>query len=129
MRHLLQAELVCTDHAGQKGRARPSAPGYFLSDGRLLQDFFYVCPVHLKDRYFCTPKIDEAAVKAKKDKEWEEEKEKLKKEYEEKQRKKKEKEKEKEKEKDKDKDEKKNEKHEGDETAEVCRACISLLCL
>jgi hypothetical protein len=126
MRHLLQAELVCTDHARQKGIARPSVPGYLLSDGWLLQDFFYVCPVHLKDRYFCTPKIDEAAVKAKKDKEWEEEKEKLKKEYEEKQRKKKEKEKEKdkdkEKDKNKDKDEKKDEKQEGDESAEVRNA-------
>ncbi|EHK46931.1 hypothetical protein TRIATDRAFT_217303 [Trichoderma atroviride IMI 206040] len=70
------------------------------------KDFFYICPVHLKDRNFCSPKIDEDAVKAKREKELAEEKEKLKKEYEEKQRKKKEKEKEKEKEKDKDKKDK-----------------------
>ncbi|KAF5024267.1 hypothetical protein F66182_3660 [Fusarium sp. NRRL 66182] len=72
------------------------------------KDFFFVCAVHLKDRYFCTPKIDEDAAKAKREKEVEEEKERLKKEYEERQKKKKEKEKEKkkdgEKEKDKDKD-------------------------
>ncbi|RFU81680.1 aaa-atpase vps4-associated 1 domain-containing [Trichoderma arundinaceum] len=68
------------------------------------KDFFYICPVHLKDRYFCTPKVDEDAVKAKREKELAEEKDKLMKEYEEKQRKKKEKEKEKEKEKDKEKD-------------------------
>ncbi|KAH8168346.1 AAA-ATPase vps4-associated protein 1 domain-containing protein [Sarocladium implicatum] len=70
------------------------------------KDFFYVCPIHLKDRNFCLPKIDEAAVAAKKrEKELKEETEKLKKEYEEKQRKKKEKEAEKdEKDKDKDKD-------------------------
>ncbi|KID90489.1 hypothetical protein MGU_02366 [Metarhizium guizhouense ARSEF 977] len=56
------------------------------------KDFFYVCPSHLKDTYFCTPKIDEAALKAKREKEIAEETEKLKKEYEERQRKKKEKE-------------------------------------
>ncbi|PNY30069.1 Uncharacterized protein TCAP_00026, partial [Tolypocladium capitatum] len=63
------------------------------------KDFFYVCPVHLQDRYFCTPKIDEEAVKARREKELAEETEKLKKEYEERQRKKKDKES-----KDKDKD-------------------------
>ncbi|PTB63171.1 DUF1742-domain-containing protein [Trichoderma citrinoviride] len=68
------------------------------------KDFFYICPAHLKDRYFCTPNIDEDAVKAKREKELAEEKEKLVKEYQEKLRKKKEKEKEKEKEKSKDKD-------------------------
>ncbi|KAK4063778.1 hypothetical protein Trihar35433_8486 [Trichoderma harzianum] len=68
------------------------------------KDFFYICPLHLKDRYFCTPKIDEEAIKAKREKDLAEEKDKLMKEYQEKQRKKKEKEKEKEKEKDKDKD-------------------------
>ncbi|KAM0207679.1 hypothetical protein ACHAQI_007476 [Fusarium lateritium] len=85
------------------------------------KDFFFVCPVHLKDRYFCTPKIDEEAAKKKREKELEEEKERVKKEYEEKQKKKKEKEekkdkddkdkddKEKDKDKDKDKDEKKDE--------------------
>ncbi|CAH0015163.1 unnamed protein product [Clonostachys rhizophaga] len=66
------------------------------------KDFFYICPVHLKDRNFATPKIDEEAAKAKREKELAEEKEKLMKEYEERQKKKKEKEKEKEKEKDKD---------------------------
>ncbi|KAL6898563.1 DUF1742 domain-containing protein [Trichoderma evansii] len=74
------------------------------------KDFFYICPVHLKDRNFCSPKIDEDAVKAKREKELAEETEKLKKEYEEKQRKKKEKEKEKEKEKDKEKDKKEKDK-------------------
>ncbi|KAF4122037.1 Pfam:DUF1742 [Geosmithia morbida] len=44
-----------------------------------------------KDRYFCTPKVDEEAEKARRDRELAEETEKLKREYEEKQRKKKEK--------------------------------------
>jgi hypothetical protein len=57
----------------------------------LVEDFFYVCPTHLKDKYFCTPKIDEEALKAKREKALAEETEKLKKEYEERQRKKKEK--------------------------------------
>ncbi|KAI1129817.1 VPS4-associated protein 1 [Nemania abortiva] len=71
------------------------------------QDFFYVCPAHLKDRGFCSPIIDHEAVAArKKKKEMDEEVERLKKEYEEKQRKKKEKEAEKDKDKDKDKDKK-----------------------
>ncbi|GJN76428.1 AAA-ATPase vps4-associated protein 1 domain-containing protein [Purpureocillium lilacinum] len=76
------------------------------------KDFFYVCPVHLKDRNFATPKIDEEAVKAKREKELAEETEKLKKEYEERQQRKKDKEakkkedKDKDKEKDKDKDSK-----------------------
>jgi len=74
-----------------------------------LQDFFYVCPSHLKDRGFCSPIVDQAAVEAKKKKEMEEEVERVKKEYEEKQKKKKEKEKEKEKSKDKDKDGKNDE--------------------
>jgi hypothetical protein len=90
----------------------------WLSD---CKDFFYVCPGHLKDRYFCSPKIDEEAVKAKREKELAEEKEKLKKEYEEKQRKKKEKkekeakEKEKDKGKDKDKDDKKDDSDQKDD--------------
>ncbi|KAM3512110.1 hypothetical protein MY11210_004246 [Beauveria gryllotalpidicola] len=73
-------------------------------------DFFYVCAVHLRDRYFCTPRIDEEAAKAKREQELEAEKAKLKKEYEEKQRKKKEKEEKDKKDKnkdDKDKDDKK----------------------
>lgn len=53
------------------------------------QDFFYVCPVHLKDTRFATPIVDEAAIAAKKKKEMDEELERVKKEYEEKQRKKK----------------------------------------
>ncbi|CAM1500432.1 Fc.00g095940.m01.CDS01 [Cosmosporella sp. VM-42] len=69
------------------------------------KDFFFICPVHLKDHYFCTAKIDQDALKAKREKELEEEKDRLKKEYEERQRKKKEKEaKKKDKDGDKDKD-------------------------
>ena len=56
-----------------------------------------MCLVHLKDRGFCSPIIDNDAIAAKKKREMDEEVEKLKKEYEEKQRKKKEKEAEKEK--------------------------------
>ncbi|KAK4072985.1 uncharacterized protein Triagg1_5662 [Trichoderma aggressivum f. europaeum] len=82
------------------------------------KDFFYICPVHLKDRYFCTPKIDEDAIKAKREKDLAEEKDKLMKEYQEKQRKKKEKEKEKEKEKDKDKDKDKDEEKDKDKEKE-----------
>jgi hypothetical protein len=67
------------------------------------QDFFYVCPAHLKEKGFCSPIIDEAAVAAKKKKEMGAEIERVKKEFEEKQKKKKEKEKEKGKDKDKDK--------------------------
>ncbi|KAI1324083.1 DUF1742-domain-containing protein [Xylariaceae sp. FL0255] len=71
------------------------------------EDFFYVCPSHLKDRGFATPIIDQAAVAAaKKKKEMDDEVAKLKKEYDEKQRKKAEKEAEKEKDKNKDKDKK-----------------------
>merc|ERR1712000_587964 len=53
------------------------------------KDFFYVCVGHLKDRYFCTPKIDEEARKKKREQAMAEETERVKKEYEEKQRKKK----------------------------------------
>jgi hypothetical protein len=56
------------------------------------QDYFYICPVHLKDRGFCSPIVDEAEVAAKKKKEeMDHEIEKVKQEYEEKMRKKKEK--------------------------------------
>ncbi|RWA15096.1 hypothetical protein EKO27_g69 [Xylaria grammica] len=79
------------------------------------QDFFYVCPAHLKDRGFCSPIIDHDAIAAKKKKEMDEEVERLKREYEEKQRKKKEKETDKEKEKDKDKEKDKNDSKEKDE--------------
>ena len=75
------------------------------------KDFFYVCPIHLKDRYFCTPKIDEDALKAKRERELAEETERLKKEYEEKQKKKKEKQ---EKAKNGDKDDEKDKKKDGD---------------
>lgn len=73
------------------------------------QDFFYVCPSHLKQSTFCKPIIDHAAVEAKKKKALEDEVERVKKEYEEKQRKKKEKE-DAETSKDKDKGEKEKEK-------------------
>ncbi|KAK3903793.1 hypothetical protein C8A05DRAFT_32451 [Staphylotrichum tortipilum] len=56
------------------------------------KDWFYVCPAHLKDTGFCTPKIDQAAIEARKKRELEQEIERVKKEYEEKQNKKKEKE-------------------------------------
>lgn len=79
------------------------------------QDFFYVCPSHLKEPSFCTPIIDQAAVEAKKKKELDEEVERVKKEYEEKQRKKKEKE-EAEKSKEQDKDKEKEKEKESEET-------------
>ncbi|ESA42036.1 hypothetical protein GE21DRAFT_10577 [Neurospora crassa] len=97
---------------------------YRLSTSVLItadnKDFFYICPSHLKEPAFCTPKIDTEAIEARKKKELEEEIERVKKEYEEKKKKKEEekgKEADKEKEKDKkdgekskDKDEKKDEK-------------------
>lgn len=76
----------------------------------ILKDFFFVCPGHVKDRKFCTPIIDEAAVAAKKKKEMEAEVERVKQEFEEKQKKKKEKEKQKEEKDKKDKDKKDDEK-------------------
>ncbi|KAL2148643.1 hypothetical protein VTH82DRAFT_2197 [Thermothelomyces myriococcoides] len=73
---------------------------YKLSSSVLItpdnKDWFYICPAHLKDPGFCTPKIDQAAIEARKKRELEEEIERLKKEYEEKQRQKKNKEKKKE---------------------------------
>ncbi|KKK14682.1 hypothetical protein AOCH_000808 [Aspergillus ochraceoroseus] len=58
------------------------------------KDFFYVCPVHLKDRNFCLPIIDAEEEAAKKKQEaMDREIEKLKKEYEEKQQRKSEREK------------------------------------
>ncbi|KAG6000062.1 hypothetical protein E4U21_005986 [Claviceps maximensis] len=68
---------------------KPSSSVLITADNK---DFFYVCPTHLKDTYFCTPKIDEATIKARREKALAEETEKLKREYQEKQRKKKEKE-------------------------------------
>lgn len=84
-----------------------------------IQDFFYVCAAHLKDKGFCSPIIDEAAVAAKKKREMEAEVQRVKQEFEEKQRKKKEKEKEKEKkgkEKEKDKDTEDDKKGKEDDT-------------
>lgn len=76
------------------------------------QDWFYVCPAHLKDTGFCTPKVDQAAIEARKKRELDEEVERVKKEYEEKQKKKKEKEEKGDKKEDK-KDEKKDDKKDG----------------
>ncbi|KAL3468304.1 VPS4-associated protein 1 [Aspergillus heterothallicus] len=60
------------------------------------KDFFYVCPVHLQDRHFCSPIIDAEEEAAKKKAEaMAKEIEKVKQEYEEKQKRKKEKGKEK----------------------------------
>ena len=54
------------------------------------QDFFYVCPGHLKDRSFCTPVVDEAEAEAKRKKEaMDREIELIKQEYEDKMKKKK----------------------------------------
>lgn len=79
------------------------------------KDFFYVCMSHLKDRHFCTPQIDEEALKKKREQEMAEEKERVKKEYEEKQRKKKEKEEKDKKDKDGDKGEKKDDEKDKDD--------------
>ncbi|KAG6000279.1 hypothetical protein E4U54_001479 [Claviceps lovelessii] len=68
---------------------KPSSSVLITADKK---DFFYICSTHLKDTYFCTPKIDEAAIKARREKALAEETEKLKKEYQERQRRKKEKE-------------------------------------
>ncbi|ROV89871.1 hypothetical protein VPNG_10251 [Cytospora leucostoma] len=81
------------------------------------QDFFYVCPSHLKDRWFCSPIIDQAAIDAKKKQELEAEVDRVKKEYEERQRKKKEKEEsEKSKDEDKDAEKKKDDGKKADES-------------
>ncbi|KAK0116845.1 hypothetical protein ONS96_012693 [Cadophora gregata f. sp. sojae] len=80
---------------------KPSTSVLVASENK---DFFYVCPGHLKDKGFCNPIIDEAAIAAKKKKEMDAEIERVKQEFDEKQKKKKEKESAKEKEKDKEKD-------------------------
>jgi len=72
------------------------------------KDFFFACSIHMKDKGFCSPIIDEAAIAAKK-KEMEAEVKRVKQEFDEKQRKK-EKEKGKETEKGKDKKDEKDEK-------------------
>jgi AAA-ATPase Vps4-associated protein 1 len=83
------------------------------------KDFFYVCPVHLKDRGFCSPIVDaEQDAKKKRDEELAREIENVKREYEEKQKRRKEKEKEKEKEKGKEKDKEAEKKREKDEKPE-----------
>ncbi|KAG5927071.1 hypothetical protein E4U42_002658 [Claviceps africana] len=93
-------------HQGHRGRAdgRRTTPV-----NHYAQDFFYVCPTHLKDGYFCTPKIDEAAVKAKREKAVAEEMEKVKAEYQDRQRKKEEKDDSKKKDEKSDKDKTKDE--------------------
>ncbi|KAF8862300.1 DUF1742-domain-containing protein [Acephala macrosclerotiorum] len=74
------------------------------------KDFFYVCPSHMKDKGFCSPIVDEAAVAAKKKREMEAEVQRVKQEFEEKQKKKKEKEKAKDKDAKDEKTDNKNEK-------------------
>lgn len=140
MRDLLQAQLERADDPRTAGSSRRSAhratshppnrpcisgclsPGCrhgalanthqeLIPNSDPRQDWFYVCPGHLKDRTFCTPIIDQAAIDAKKKQEMEAEVEKVKKEYEERQRKKKE---ESEKSKDKDKDTDKEKDKDGD---------------
>nr|KMM73487.1 hypothetical protein CPAG_09776 [Coccidioides posadasii RMSCC 3488] len=70
---------------------KPSSSVLITPDNK---DFFYICPIHLKDKGFCSPVIDEEEVAAKKKKEeMAREIEKVKKEYEEKMKRKKEKEK------------------------------------
>lgn len=88
------------------------------------QDFFFVCPIHLKDKGFCSPIIDKAAVDAKKKREIEAEIERVKQEFEEKKKKReKEKEKEKDTEKEKDKD-KKADKKEDKSEGKVGLSCV-----
>ncbi|KAL2809977.1 VPS4-associated protein 1 [Aspergillus granulosus] len=75
------------------------------------KDFFYVCPIHLQDRHFCSPIIDAEEEAAKKRAEaMAKEIEKVKQEYEEKQKRKKEKGKEKKEDKDGSKDNSKDSK-------------------
>ncbi|KAH6674580.1 VPS4-associated protein 1 [Halenospora varia] len=95
---------------------KPSTSVLVTGDNK---DFFFVCPGHLKDRGFCKPIIDEAAIAAKKKKEMEAEVERVKREFEEKQKKKKEKEKEKEKA--KEKDDKSKEKDKADDKDEKAK--------
>lgn len=99
---------------------KPSSSVLITPDSK---DFFYVCPVHLKDRNFCSAVVDAEEQEAKRKQEaMAAEVEKVKREYEEKQRRRKEKSKEKEKEKtdgkdeDKKKDEQKSTKEEEKDT-------------
>ncbi|OAX80871.1 hypothetical protein ACJ72_04790 [Emergomyces africanus] len=90
---------------------KPSSSVLVTPDKR---DFFYVCPIHLKDRGFCSPIINEEEIAAKKRKEeMDKEIERVKQEYEEKMKKKKQKEKDKKDGDEKDKKDKK--KDEGDD--------------
>ncbi|KAL2125728.1 hypothetical protein VTJ04DRAFT_2093 [Mycothermus thermophilus] len=95
---------------------------YRLSSSVLItpdnKDWFYVCPAHLKDPGFCTPIIDQEAIKARKERELKEEIERVKKEYEEKQKKKKEKEQKGESDEKQDKDEKSGKDEKGDKKSE-----------
>ncbi|KAK4175820.1 VPS4-associated protein 1 [Triangularia setosa] len=100
---------------------RPSSSVLITSDSK---DWFYVCPSHLKDTGFCTPKIDHAAIEARKKKELEDEIERVKKEYEEKQKKKKEKAEKKDDTDEKDKD-KKDEKDDAKKTDDKEKTAIT----
>ncbi|RYO73810.1 hypothetical protein DL766_006087 [Monosporascus sp. MC13-8B] len=92
---------------------RPSSSVLITPDNK---DWFYVCPMHLKDTKFCTPIIDHEAIAARKRREEDEEIARLKKEYDEKQRKKKEKEAEKDKGKDGEKEKDKKDESKPDKT-------------
>ncbi|KAK4641384.1 hypothetical protein QC761_502390 [Podospora bellae-mahoneyi] len=101
---------------------KPSSSVLITPDSK---DWFYVCPSHLKDTGFCTPKIDHAAIEARKKKELEDEIERVKKEYEEKQKKKKEKAEKKEDKEDKDdKDEKDDTKKTDDKDKDKAAATV-----
>jgi hypothetical protein len=88
---LLQAQLERADYPRQQSAPARSLVCVAQLCPDITQDWFYVCPAHLKDTGFCTPKIDQAAIEARKKRELEEEIERVKKEYEEKQKKKKDK--------------------------------------
>ncbi|MCJ1256990.1 hypothetical protein MMC24_004815 [Lignoscripta atroalba] len=83
-----------------------------------MQDYFYVCQGHLKDRGFCSPIVDEAEAAAKKKKEdLDREIELIRKEYEEKLKKKKAKNKDKDKKAEEKEKEKEKEEQDDDEKA------------
>ncbi|KAK4195541.1 VPS4-associated protein 1 [Triangularia verruculosa] len=90
---------------------KPSSSVLITPDSK---DWFYVCPSHLGDAGFCAPKIDHAAIEARKKKELEAEIERVKKEYEERQQKKKEKAEKKDDKDGKDKDKEKKDEKEDD---------------
>ena len=94
--------LVTPENKVRYSEALISSLGYLFCS--YMQDFFYICPAHLKDNGFCSPLIDKAAIAAKKKKEMEAEFERVKQEIEEKRKKKKEKGKAKEQDKDSEKD-------------------------